>query len=87
MDRPRYKPSSHYRTRRSCRERIALCPSADLGATALDRPIIGVLLRPRAPSARRCAAVPTVPRLVFWVIGVCVAAGVVLGAVLGLLAR
>lgn len=47
---PRYKSRKHYRTRRSSSERIAICPSIDFGATALDRPIVGALVF-RAPSA------------------------------------
>ena len=91
MSAPRYKPRRHYRTRRSSRERVAIDPSRDLGATALDRPLVHVpaIAPPRTASARPPEEPPRLPvSLAWWVALVllgCLLSGALFGAALALL--
>lgn len=85
---PRYRPRAAYRTRRSAAERVAIDPTRDFGATALDRPRIDVpTLRIRA-----CRVAPphwldrpgALRRLVALVLLTCGVGGGAIGTVLAL---
>jgi len=89
MASPRYKSRSQLVTRRSCRERVFACPSDDLGATALDRPLLIFEALPwvAAPPSRPRSC-PPARRGAGWLaavfLGGCLAAGAASGAVLSL---
>ncbi len=46
MVQPRYKSRSHYRTRSSASEQSSTEPTANFGATALDRPLVDLSALP-----------------------------------------
>ncbi|MEZ4338104.1 MAG: hypothetical protein R3B82_15905 [Sandaracinaceae bacterium] len=87
---PRYRPRAAYRTRRSAAERVALDPTRDFGATALDRPRVDLpTLRLRAcrvrPPGHWLERPGTLRRLVAAVLLGCAALGGAIGAVLAVL--
>ncbi len=90
MPTPRYRPRAAYRTRRSAGERVALDPTRDFGATALDRPLVDLeTLRLRAcrPPPRHWLDRPgAVRRLVAAVLGACAVGGGAIGTVVALVA-